>query len=136
LLEAPYAFGSTWELEKDRSEEAWRRAVASRIRFVAELDAAVVGMAAVGESGYERTASITSVWVDPEARGRGVGDSLVVATFEWAREAGYDQVLLWVAEGNPHAEKLYERHGFSRTGERSRIRDGEDRYEFEMSVRF
>lgn len=61
-------------------------------------------------------AALTSLWVAPEARGRGAGDLLVATVVEWSLKAGYKQVFLWVAEGNHHAERLYERNGFVRTG--------------------
>jgi len=68
-------------------------------------------MAAGGGSNSAGTAALTSLWVEPASRGRGV-------------------VLLWVTEGNSHAEALYERNGFIRTGE---VID-QPRREFEMSV--
>lgn len=135
LKDAPHAFGSTWEGEKDRAEPDWRRAVVARERFVAETDEQVVGMASGGPSGSGGVASLTSLWVDPASRGQGVGDALVETIVEWAREAGYEQLVLWVTDGNSPAEKLYERHGFRRTGATQRIRAGEERLEFEMSVR-
>jgi GNAT superfamily N-acetyltransferase len=136
LKDAPYAFGSTWEHEKDRTELDWRKAVVSRTRYVAEADGQAVGMAAVGPSTYTGAADVTSVWVAPAARGKGVGDSLVMALIGWARERGFTQLLLWVADGNTYAEMLYERHGFSRTGDTKPVRPGEDRLEFQMSARF
>ncbi|HKB34553.1 MAG TPA: GNAT family N-acetyltransferase [Candidatus Dormibacteraeota bacterium] len=131
LKEAPYAFGSTWEGEINRSDEDWRQAVTSRLRFVAVLDDQVVGMAAGGESNVTGTAALTSLWVDPGARGRGVGDRLVTAVLEWAKAEGFSQVLLWVTEGNSRAESLYRRNGFSRSGDEIT----EPLREFEMSVR-
>ena len=131
LKEAPYAFGSTWEGEKDGGDEAWRQAVSSRLRFVAVLDDQVIGMAAGGESNHTATASLTSLWVDPKARGQGVGDQLVNAVLEWAKAEGFRQVVLWVTEGNSRAESLYRRNGFSRTGEVI----SEPLREFEMSIR-
>jgi GNAT superfamily N-acetyltransferase len=105
--------------------------VTSRLRFVAVLDDQVVGLAAGGDSNYSRTASLTSLWVDPSARGRGVGDRLVMAVLDWAESEGFNQVLLWVTEGNSKAESLYQRNGFIRTGEVIT----EPRREFEMSRR-
>jgi ribosomal protein S18 acetylase RimI-like enzyme len=71
------------------------------------------------------------LWVAPGFRGQGIGDQLVVAIVEWAKAAGFSQVLLWVTEGNTRAEALYARHGFGRTGD---VID-EPRREFEMSKR-
>jgi GNAT superfamily N-acetyltransferase len=130
LQDAPYAFGSTWKSEKDRGEVEWRQAVASRQRFVALQGGRVVGMAAGGESNSTTTAALTSLWVEPALRGGGVGDQLVVAVLAWAKTTGFSKVLLWVTEGNSHAEALYERNGFIRTGE---VID-QPRREFEMSV--
>jgi ribosomal protein S18 acetylase RimI-like enzyme len=84
---------------------------------VAERDDRVVGMAAGGDSNSAGTAALTSLWVEPGSRGHGVGDRLVIEVVEWATAAGYSQVLLWVTEGNSHAEALYKRNGFIRTGE-------------------
>lgn len=77
----------------------------------------VVGMAAGGDSNSAVTAALTSLWVEPGSRGHGVGDRLVIEVVEWAKAAGYSQVVLWVTEGNSHAEALYGRNGFIRTGE-------------------
>ena len=120
------------ESEKGRSEADWRQAVTSRIRFVAEVNGRVGGMAAGGTSSYAGTAALTSLWVEPGSRGRGIGDRLVIAVLEWARAAGFRRVLLWVTEGNLKAEALYSRNGFSRTGEAME----EPRPEFEMSKSF
>ena len=133
MKEAPSAFGSTWEREKDRTEEEWRRAVVSRTRFVAESDGQAVGMASVGEAGPGRAGSVTSFWVHPRARGKGVGDALLLATIESARAAEYDELFLWVVENNDHGQKLYERHGFQRTGATQIVKPGDDRLEYEMS---
>jgi GNAT superfamily N-acetyltransferase len=135
LKEAPYAFGSTWEREKKRTELEWRAAVVSRTRYVAESDGRVVGMGAIGPSTSMAAADITSLWVAPEARGKGVADLLMLAVVAWAKEGGYRRLFLWVTEGNQHAERLYERHGFSRTGDTQRVRPAEDRVEFEMSAK-
>ena len=94
-------------------------------------DGRVVGMAAAGDSSSAGTAALTSLWVEPGSRGQGVGDGLVIAVVEWAKAAGFSQVLLWVTEANSHAEALYERNGFIRTGD---VID-EPRREFEMSKR-
>jgi len=118
-------------MEKDLSEGEWRQAVASRMRFVAERGGKVLGIAAGGESTSAGTAALTSLWVEPASRGQGIGDQLVIAVLEWAKAAGFSQVLLWVTEGNSFAESLYLRNGFRRTGEMT----VEPRPEFAMSRR-
>ena len=66
------------------------------------------------EPGYgfvdERTPEL-AIAVVPSQRGRGVGEQLLLALIERARQAGYTSLSLSVEPGNP-ARKLYERHGF------------------------
>lgn len=129
--EAPYAFGSTLAGEQDRPEADWRRAVASRVRFVAESGGAVVGTVSCGDGESTGVAVLTAMWVDPDFRRKGIGALLVQRVIEWARDAGYSQVVLWVVDGNDNAERLYMRHGFQRTGAQEEVRPG--RLEYEMS---
>jgi ribosomal protein S18 acetylase RimI-like enzyme len=58
------------------------------------------------------------MWVNPAARGRGVGAALIDAVAGWAGSRDCTSVHLWVTETNPHATRLYERFGFTPTGER------------------
>ncbi len=60
---------------------------------------------------------LVSMWVDPSARGRRVGERLIDAVAAWAREQGAARLRLWVTEGNRPARALYERCGFRPTGE-------------------
>ena len=60
-----------------------------------------------GESGH-----IADIVVAPEARGRGVGETLLVAAEQWARARGYSLLTLNVFIENTHARALYERTGF------------------------
>ena len=66
------------------------------------------------EPGYgfvdERTPEL-AIAVVPSQRGHGIGEQLLAALIERARQAGYTALSLSVEPGNP-ARKLYERHGF------------------------
>jgi ribosomal protein S18 acetylase RimI-like enzyme len=55
--------------------------------------------------------------VSPAARGQGVGDQLVEAVEQWAREERMTTLRLAVTEGNQNAAALYQRKGFTLTGE-------------------
>lgn len=57
------------------------------------------------------------MWVAPEERGSGVGQQLITAVVAFARTAACDRVELWVTRGNAAAHRLYERSGFSDTGD-------------------
>ena len=135
LQEAPHAFGSTYEGEVGGSESNWRQRIADWARFVADVDGQVVGVVGAGFGEFGGSAALTSLWVDPRFRGRGVGTALIQAVEEWARGKDLTQVLLWVTEANSSAEHLYAHLGFMRTGRVSEVRPGEPALEHEMSKR-
>ena len=56
--------------------------------------------------------------VDPEARGRGIGELLVTACLELARAAGKRRMVLSTDPRMTAAHRLYERMGFRRLAER------------------
>ena len=50
--------------------------------------------------------------VEPSARGLGVGETLIKACLNFAREAGYEDVVLWTQSILLPARRLYARFGF------------------------
>jgi GNAT superfamily N-acetyltransferase len=139
LREAPEAFGSTLARERVFTEETWRGRLAPRSVFLAEREGEPRGLIGVvpadspDPGAPARLAEFVSMWVNPSARGRGVGDLLIRSALRWAHDQGYSDVGLWVTEHNHHAERLYTRHGFQRTGAVAPVRDGEPQLEFAMS---
>ena len=100
---------------------AWLRDHAdSHIGFLAEVDGEPVGMAWLGilvripgPERFQRYAGmIQSVYVRPDARGRGIGAALVDAAIANARERGLDYLGVHPSE---RSYPLYERAGFART---------------------
>jgi ribosomal protein S18 acetylase RimI-like enzyme len=61
------------------------------------------------------------MWVDPQARRRGVARQLIRAVAEWAREQGCVKVFLFVQESNAAAQRLYLEAGFRPTGDLERL---------------
>lgn len=121
LAGAPDAFGSRladWQGEGDRSER-WRARleIPGSHNLVAMLDRSPVGMASGVPTDDRGVVELISMWVDPAARGRGVGDSLLAAVERWAEQVGADVLKLAVAEGNEAAAALYRRNGFHLTAE-------------------
>jgi GNAT superfamily N-acetyltransferase len=100
---------------------------------VAEVDGRVVGTVGAGPGELSGSAALTALWVDPGVRKQGVGHALVEAVFDWSRNQGFRLVLLWVTEANRQAERLYERHGFVRTGRLQQVRPNEPALEYEMT---
>ena len=133
LAEAPYAFGSTYAREAGFTEERWRGRISERsVTFFAQAgpaegtapaDSAAPGRGAGELAGLggvfveDGAPELVSMWVRPGARGLGVGQALVEAAAAWARGRGYPALSLWVTEGNAAARRLYERCGFTATGE-------------------
>ncbi|MET7843498.1 GNAT family N-acetyltransferase [Streptomyces sp. NPDC005356] len=121
LAEAPYAFGSTlaqWQGSGDR-EECWRArlSIPGTHDLVALLDGLPVGMASGVPGEGAENVELISMWVNPTARGKGVGDYLIQAVERWAAERGAATLRLSVMPDNRKATALYERHGFTDTGE-------------------
>lgn len=58
------------------------------------------------------TLLMDGIFVDEEARGRGVGSALLGAVKARAAQDGKSSVRLDVIDSNPRARALYERHGF------------------------
>ena len=121
LAEAPYAFGSTlaqWQDSGDR-EERWRArlSIPGAHDLVALLDGVPVGMASGVPDEGAANVELISIWVSPTARGKGVGDCLIQAIERWAAERGATTLRLSVMPDNCKATALYERHGFTDTGE-------------------
>lgn len=136
LADAPYAFSATLADAQRRSEAGWREGLAARVQIVAEEDGAVVGTVGMhGDAQTPGAAEMISMWVAPEARGRGVGEQLVRALVAAARDGGWREVRAWITEGNDFAERLYARCGFARTGEVQAMGpEAPDRREFAMAL--
>ena len=140
LSEAPYAFGSTYAREAVFTEERWRARISERsVTFFAQAEApgqdpgqdtGPAGLAGVYvEDGQ---AELVSMWVRPSARGLGVGEALVEAAAAWARARDFGDLFLWVTEGNRPAIRLYERCGFTVTGESQPLPSDETQPEIRM----
>jgi len=109
LTEDPDAFSSStrmWTGDND-TEDRWRARLADGPCFIAYDDNRPVGM--VAGSVVDDAAQLTSMWVAPEARRRGIGTALIERVVEWA--AGRP-LSLRVMDGNQAAVTAYERQGF------------------------
>ncbi|WP_431782112.1 GNAT family N-acetyltransferase [Streptomyces chumphonensis] len=131
LEEAPYAFGSTlaeWTGDGDR-EARWRARlnVPGSRSFLAVfdrldgLDGQYVGMAGGLPGATDNVVELVSCWVAPEARGRGVGDALLLAVEDFARASGAATLELAVYQDNAPAIALYGRNGLVDTGLRGDV---------------
>ena len=88
----------------------------TRHYVVALAEGEVVGYA--GLCDYPDEAFVQTMAVAPEVQGGGVGAQLLVELLEEADRRRQRVVSLEVRADNDRAQRLYERHGFSRTGVR------------------
>ncbi|MCU1463332.1 MAG: family N-acetyltransferase [Acidimicrobiales bacterium] len=123
LLDAPSAFGSTYDEESERALEAWLSWVEPGVTVIVEDDAGWHGLAAARLDADEQAlVHVFSMWVESELRGQRLGERLLGALLEWAWQSGATKVRLGVVDGNDAAMTLYRRMGFSPTGNRERLR--------------
>lgn len=90
--------------------------------LIAELDQKPAGYAKIVRHATEEgiTAAfpieLARLYSHQEFLGKGVGQNLMDACFEFASENGHDVMWLGVWEYNPRAQRFYEKNGFSVVG--------------------
>jgi GNAT superfamily N-acetyltransferase len=90
---------------------------------VEDDDGAVAGICAVGPAHDDEGQStgdgeLYMINLRPERWGRGLGRQLLEAATDWLRSAGWTEAVLWMAEGNERAARLYEGNGWALDGAR------------------
>jgi ribosomal protein S18 acetylase RimI-like enzyme len=126
LTDAPDAFKSALADWDKGGREQWRARldIPGSHNVVALWDGLPVGMVRGVPAGAD-TSELRSLWVGPEARGRGVGDRLIETVASWALRSGSTALKLAVIPGNQPAIALYRRSGFVTTEEPGNLlRDG------------
>ncbi|MFF7049180.1 GNAT family N-acetyltransferase [Streptomyces griseorubiginosus] len=96
--------------------------VPARETWVADAEGRVVGLMVLAED------LLSQLYLDPDWRGRGIGDRFVAL----AKERSPQGLSLWTFQVNKPAHRFYERHGFVEA-ERT---DGSGNEEREPDVRY
>ena len=74
-----------------------------------------------------RIVRLYDVFVEPEARGVGIGEALLTFVFDWAREQGAGAIDSIVLPGNREGKNFFERFGLvARAIHVYRALDGDD----------
>jgi RimJ/RimL family protein N-acetyltransferase len=111
MVREPDATWREWVAEAAAGEE--------KTLFVAEDGSAWLGVVGAFARINSREVQLISMWVAPDARGRGVARDLIRAVATWAVGRESSRVVLFVQEANTPARQLYERAGFRPTGDRA-----------------
>ena len=89
--------------------------------FVAERSGVVIGYVYAGlepqswKELRDTAGFVHDVVVAPEAQRLGIASALVESACDWFRSVGAPRVVLWTAEKNDPAQRLFARLGFRRT---------------------
>jgi ribosomal protein S18 acetylase RimI-like enzyme len=137
LQDAPHAFTSDYGDEAGHDEPRWRESLRIHLWLVAfqdEMAAPPVGVIAATRECMAPAGEpfISSLWVDPRHRRRGIARRLIHTAAERVAARGAEAVSLWVLEGNDAAYGLYAALGFKHTGERQLAPGSSTRHERRM----
>lgn len=94
--------------------------------WIAELDGRPVGCVMCVRDDAPGTARLRLLLVEPDARGLGIGDRLVEAVVDFARDGGYRDLVLWTNDVLSAARRIYQRHGFVLVAEKPHRSFGAD----------
>jgi GNAT superfamily N-acetyltransferase len=106
--------GYAWFLGHQLREE-------TSVVFVAERQGEVIGYVYAGLEPLswrelrDACGFVHDVVVGEHGRHKGVATALMAAAIQWLRERGAPRVILWTADRNEGAQKLFTRLGFRRT---------------------
>ncbi|WP_339548087.1 GNAT family N-acetyltransferase [Pseudomonas sp. RA_35y_Pfl2_P32] len=114
LLDAPSAFGVSYQSAAQSSDEQWQEradSTSGTTFWLALEDDRALGMIGAALSDQGRY-NLIGMWVDASARGSGIASQLVDAVKTRALEQSHGRVFLDVAPDNRRAANFYLKQGF------------------------
>ncbi|MFG3304032.1 GNAT family N-acetyltransferase [Streptomyces wuyuanensis] len=94
--------------------------------WIAESDGRPVGSVMCVRDETPATARLRLLLVEPDARGHRLGERLVGAVVDFAREVGYRELVLWTNDVLTAARSIYQRAGFTLVAEKPHRSYGAD----------
>lgn len=91
--------------------------------FIAEVEQVAAGYAKVKKGDapscvtHSKTIELVRLYILPEYFGKGVGEALMRACLEEARQSGFQTIWLGVWENNHRAQAFYRKFGYQEVGE-------------------
>jgi GNAT superfamily N-acetyltransferase len=82
--------------------------------WIAEREGKILGSVLLMKK-TEKTAKLRLLYLEPEARGLGIGRRLVKECIDFAKKAGYTKITLWTQSSLSAARHIYESFGFQLT---------------------
>ena len=82
--------------------------------WIAEVAGAMAGSIILTDEG-DGLSRLRLYYVEPIARGRGIGDALIRTCLGFARDVGYSEMMLWTHQVLTSARRIYAAHGFEIT---------------------
>jgi putative acetyltransferase len=107
-------FGFTFALgglQQDLNEISARYGTQRAGFWIAEAAGTLVGTVAIRPKA-ERTCELKRLYLAPQWRGQGLGQTLYAHAESFARQAGYERIWLDSSRRFGSAHRLYERNGF------------------------
>ncbi|HTI02225.1 MAG TPA: helix-turn-helix domain-containing GNAT family N-acetyltransferase [Acidisoma sp.] len=80
--------------------------------WIAEVEGMMAGSVMLTDEG-DNVCRLRLLYVEPFAQGLGIGHALVATCLEFARAAGYREIVLWTHTILETARRIYASHGFT-----------------------